>query len=784
VSIIIETKRLVYSMQRNKLLPTDRREIEDQVMNYLKVQGYHVTKSAKVIGQSGVEHTFDMLAEADEFLIRNTIVISFALNERKEMPGNIIFNFSNQAYDAGINQRILIVDEELDQKVKALALQKRIRVIDISQIESLNKVLAPKHLAAGAKENINIESKEQLAQSLIQYGYRVQQNVRVQGRSGVDYTFAILAYHDIDSFGYNIGIDFLDNMTDVNIDQVSLFDTKAYDAGTDYKVLVVRSKLNAEANKFADQQHIQVYQMKSRTGEHSKGQAVLPIDLPAKPQMPKSVPLFSQHEALKLIPEVVARRYNAIPLAVSGNTLEVAMEDPTNMLALEALARISLKQIKIVAANKKEVRDAIDLHYRGYSEIEKQITHINIPIGSIDDGILASKIASYTPVVEALNMIIEGAGTARASDIHLEPEENRFRVRYRIDGELEDMISLPLNIHRALISRTKVLAGMNIGDARRPQDGQFTTVIKGRSIDVRVATTPTIYGETAVLRILDKSMALFELSDLGFLPDALIKYEKMLRVPFGMILISGPTGSGKTTTLYASVSTLDSMKRKIVTVEDPAEYRLKDITQIQVNPLAGITFATGLKSILRLDPDIIFIGEIRDAETADIAVQAAQTGHIVLSSIHASDTTGVLSRLADLGIEPFMIASSVVGIVSQRLIRRLCPYCQHIVEAPVPEQIAYEEETGEKRARFPYGIGCKKCSYTGYLGRIGIYEVLSMSNTMKMMVHHQATGDEMRDQALKEGMVTMLNDGMTKVKLGITTPTEVVRAAYTASRGK
>jgi general secretion pathway protein E len=464
--------------------------------------------------------------------------------------------------------------------------------------------------------------------------------------------------------------------------------------------------------------------------------------------------------------------------------LEVAMDDPTSMIALEALATISQKQIKAVTAGKKEIRDAIDLYYRGNNEIERQITHINIPTGSIDDGILATKIASYTPVVEALNMIIDAAGQARASDIHLEPEENRFRVRFRIDGELEDVFSLPLNLNRALISRIKVLAAMNIAESRRPQDGQFSTSIKGRPIDVRVSTTPTIYGETAVLRILDKSLALFGLSDLGFLPDALAKYEKMLKIPFGMILISGPTGSGKTTTLYASVNTLDSMKRKIVTVEDPAEYRLKDITQIQVNPQAGVTFATGLRSILRLDPDIIFIGEIRDGETATIAVQAAQTGHLVLSSIHASDTTGVLSRLSDLKIEPFMIASSVVGVVSQRLVRRLCPHCQHNIEAPLPEQIAYEEEMGEKRTKFLYGIGCKKCSYTGYLGRIGIYEVLMMSNTMKIMVHHQATSDEMRNQALKEGMVTMLNDGMQKVKLGITTPTEVVRAAYTAGLDK
>jgi len=761
----------------------DRLEIEEKITIYLQLQGYHVNKEVKIIGQSGVEHFFDMLAEADEYLIRNTIVISFALNGQKDLIGSVIFNFSNKAYDAGINQRILVVNDDIDKKFKELARQKRVRIIDIRQIESLNKLPATKPLYTASKENLIIESKEQLAKSLTQYGYRVQENARIQGKSGVDYVFDIFCYNDIDNFGYSVAIDFLDSATEVNLDQVSLFDTKAFDSGADYKVLVVKSKLNHAAEKFATQQHIHIYQMKSGTGEHPNAQPAPQINAPVKPPS-RPVPLFSQFEAVSLIPEVVARRYNAIPLAVSGDTLEIAMDDPTSMIALEALATISQKKIKTVTAGKKEIRDAIDLHYRGNNEIERQITHINIPTGSIDDGILATKIASYTPVVEALNMIIDAAGQARASDIHLEPEENRFRVRFRIDGELEDVFSLPLNLNRALISRIKVLAAMNIAESRRPQDGQFSTNIKNRPIDVRVSTTPTIFGETAVLRILDKSMALFELSDLGFLPDALAKYEKMLKIPFGMILISGPTGSGKTTTLYASVNTLDSMKRKIVTVEDPAEYRLKDITQIQVNPLAGVTFATGLRSILRLDPDIIFIGEIRDGETAVIAVQAAQTGHTVLSSIHASDTTGVLSRLSDLKIEPFMIASSVVGIVSQRLVRRLCPHCQHNIEAPLPEQIAYEEETGEKRNKFLYGIGCKKCSYTGYLGRIGIYEVLAMSNTLKMMVHHQATSDEMRRQALKEGMVTMLNDGMQKVRLGITTPTEVVRAAYTSGLDK
>ena len=356
----------------------------------------------------------------------------------------------------------------------------------------------------------------------------MQENARIQGKSGVDYTFDIFCYNDIDNFGYSVAIDFLNSNAEVNLDQVSLFDTKAFDSGADYKVLVVKSKLNRPAEKFAGQQHIHIFEMTGGTGGHPNPSPQ--IITPAKPAS-RPVPLFSQYEAINLIPEVVARRYSIIPLAVSGNILEVAMEAPTSVIALEALAAISKKQIKTLAAGKKEIRDAIDLHYRGNNEIERQITYINIPTGSIDDGILATKIASYTPIVEALNMIIDAAGQARASHIHLEPEENRFRVRFRIDGELEDVFSLPLNLHRALISRIKVLASMNIAESRRPQDGQFTTSVKNRPIDVRVSTTPTIYGETAVLRILDKSMALFELSDLGFLPVALAKYEKMLKIP-------------------------------------------------------------------------------------------------------------------------------------------------------------------------------------------------------------------------------------------------------------
>jgi general secretion pathway protein E len=323
------------------------------------------------------------------------------------------------------------------------------------------------------------------------------------------------------------------------------------------------------------------------------------------------------------------------------------------------------------------------------------------------------------------------------------------------------------------------LAELNIADPHRPQDGQFSAEVKGREIDVRVATTPTVHGEMSVLRLLDKSLASLELVELGFLPDSMAQYESMLKVPYGMILISGPTGAGKTTTLYASVNNLDTITRNVVTIEDPAEYRFRDINQIQVNQQAGITFASGLRSILRLDPDVILVGEIRDAETANIAVQAALTGHLMLSSIHANETVGVLFRLLDLGVEPFLISSSIIGVVAQRMVRRICPDCSHEIEAPLMERVTYKKFTGEERTEFLYGTGCKTCSYTGYQGRTGIFEILTMTDTMKMMVASQAGSTDIRAQAIKEGMIPMIEDGMRKVQIGVTTPTEVLRSTYT-----
>ena len=485
-----------------------------------------------------------------------------------------------------------------------------------------------------------------------------------------------------------------------------------------------------------------------------------------------------QPEALRLIPEAVARQYIAIPLEVKDDVLQVAMANPADIFALEALATQSQKRIEPEAASAEEIQEAIDFNYQSYDEIEKQISSISLPSETTEERIRLDTVTD-APVARALTLIIDEAVKARASDIHLQPQEDELRVRYRIDGSLHDMLSLPLATAIPLISRIKILANMNIADHHRPQDGHFSIKTKGRrSIDIRVGTIATVYGEMATLRLLDKSRAIMALSELGFLQGSLAKYEEMLRVPHGMILISGPTGAGKTTTLYASVNCLDHTGRNIITIEDPVEYRFKSINQIQVNPRAGLTFASGLRSILRLDPDVILVGEIRDAETASIAIQSALTGHLVLSSIHANDAVGVVLRLLDLGVEPFLAASALIGVVAQRMVRRICPDCAHLVDAPLLEQMAYSKELGEERSQLFYGSGCKSCTNAGYQGRVGIFEILHMSDEIRAMLLNGASTAQLRTQAIKEGMIPLIKDGMLKVKADITTPSEVLCNAY------
>jgi general secretion pathway protein E len=757
-------------------------EIRAQIRKYLQQQGYEVTEGAKLLGKSGIEHTFDMLARRDDGLTNHNTAIGIAAGGDREAEAGIIFSFANKAYDCGILDRILVAIPELSQETKQLAQKQRIKVIDGERIEQLLTLEPTKPVKL--EEPVKVETKEDLIKSLANRGYAIKEKAKIKGRSGVEYTFDILANTESDQVEHRLAIDFLNGEKEVSLEQLMLFDTKAYEAGVDEKVIVISVELSPEAQQFAQHQQIKVLKL----GQKLVSERVTE-ELPVR-SAEKSTKLDKlkgkllrqtpQPEALQLIPEVVARRYNAIPMTISGRTMEVAMADPTDIFALEAIAAQSRMRIKPVAASVQEVRDAIDFNYKAYGAIEEQISRVSVAAEETDEKLVLSA-ATDTPLVQALNLIIDEAVKARASDIHVEPEEDRVRIRYRIDGTLQDTMSLPINVSRALISRIKILGEMNIADHLRPQDGQFSTVAKGRSIDIRVATAPTVLGETATLRLLDKSLATLGLSELGLLRDSLAKYEDMLKVPYGMILISGPTGAGKTTTLYASINSLDTHGRNIITIEDPAEYRFKDINQIQVNPQAGITFASGLRSILRLDPDVILVGEIRDAETANIAVQAALTGHLMLSSIHANDVAGVLSRLLDLKVEPFLIASAVIGVVAQRMVRRVCPDCSRLIEAPLVEQMAYEKEIGEKQTEFLYGTGCKACAYTGYLGRTGIFEILPVNDTIGMMVCNHASSSAIRERALKDGMVSMMNDGMRKVKEGMTTPAEVLRNAYTTT---
>ncbi|MFC1860394.1 GspE/PulE family protein [Chloroflexota bacterium] len=485
-------------------------------------------------------------------------------------------------------------------------------------------------------------------------------------------------------------------------------------------------------------------------------------------------------EAVALIPESIARKYDIIPIDALDNRLVVAMEDPRDIQAIEDLAALTRRRIEPVISTPQDIQEMIDLNYRVGGEIEEQLSQIPTRYQrvKVNEARVSAEAIAQAPVVRAIDLLIKQAVRDRASDIHVEPQEDKLRVRYRIDGILNEIMSLPLDVHPPLLSRLKIMAGLNIAERRRPQDGQITFDMGDREVDIRVATSNTVHGEMAVLRILDKTFAFLPLPEIGFRPDTLERYLRMVKAPFGMVLISGPTGSGKTTTQYATVNQLDSIGRNILTIEDPVEYRFTNINQMQVNTAAGVVFATGLRACMRLDPDVILVGEIRDAETAQISTQASLTGHLVLSSVHANDTVSTIFRMIDLGVEPFLLASAMVGCVAQRMVRRVCPYCSRPTPVNPDEQVAYEQELKEKRSEFLIGAGCNFCANTGYLGRTGIFEVLLMSESIRRKVLGSADSDDIRAQANKEGMISLWHDGMLKVKDGITTPYEVLRNVF------
>jgi general secretion pathway protein E len=505
-------------------------------------------------------------------------------------------------------------------------------------------------------------------------------------------------------------------------------------------------------------------------------------DLAAVLSVQLNIPLIDlkrhkvQPRALRLIPEDMARRHTLIPLDIVGDSLIVVMAYPEDIRTIEDIKAQAKMRVEVALGIPTDIERAIDLNYRSSGEIEKQVSQF-APIVEGEAEVTPELIAR-TPVAQTLDLIITQAVRDRASDVHIEPQEDRLRIRYRIDGILHDMFSLPLTALTPLVSRIKILAEMNIAEQRRPQDGQFSIKVADKEIDIRAATMETACGERVALRILDKSLSLFTLPELGLLPDALKKYQTMLKSPFGMILVGGPTGSGKTTTLYASINQLDRNKYNILTIEEPIEYHFLDINQTQVNPKAGITFASGLRATMRHDPDVILVGEIRDKDTATTAVQAALTGHLVLSSIHANDAVSVLFRLMDLGAEPYLISSTLVGIVAQRMVRRVCLYCRAPYQPSVEEQIAYEEEMKQPAITFYSGTGCNLCANTGYLGRTGLFEILVMSEQIRRMLLTSASAGDIRAEATREGMVTMKHDGMLKVKEGITSVSEVLRSVF------
>ncbi|MDO8750512.1 MAG: GspE/PulE family protein [Dehalococcoidia bacterium] len=480
-------------------------------------------------------------------------------------------------------------------------------------------------------------------------------------------------------------------------------------------------------------------------------------------------------EALKLLPEEMARRYMVLPIRLEAGRLVLAMSDPTDYASLQDVEAFANMPVEAIIATPEDILDHISVSYRLTENQE-----MDAPGGQGDHGgKVTARVLREAPPAKVFELLLKQAIQDRASDIHIEPSESRLRIRFRIDGILHDVMSLPMEMHPILVSRLKIISGMNIAERRRPQDGQFTTEVQDRRIDIRVAVSNTVNGEMAVLRLLDKRFTLLGLDHIGMNPGVLERFRKLCRLSYGMIIVCGPTGAGKSTTLYASILEMNRVEQNVVSLEDPVEYHIADANQMQVHGEAGITFATLLRSTLRLDPDIVLVGEIRDQETAVIANQAALTGHLVLTSLHANDAVSALLRLKDLGVAPYLIASSVAGILSQRMVRMVCSGCRTIADRPPPEQRAYAEELGENRSQFAFGTGCNMCAQTGYRGRTGVFELLTLSDQIRQLFLSDAPRAKLLEQALAEGMVPLRRDAMLKVKEGDTTPYEVMRVLFT-----
>jgi type IV pilus assembly protein PilB len=490
-------------------------------------------------------------------------------------------------------------------------------------------------------------------------------------------------------------------------------------------------------------------------------------------------------DTAKLIPHALAVRHKCIALERRGGRLVLAVADPLNVLAIDDVRLITGMEVDLVIATEEDIANALASVYQIADTLidrvmRESITEYALETGEEDESVEKLKaLTEEAPVVKLVNLIVDEAVKQSASDIHIEPHRNGLFIRYRVDGVLRDVMNPPANLKAALTSRIKIMADLDIAERRRPQDGRIHLTAEGRNIDLRVSTLPTMFGEKVVLRVLDQSSTQLGLTRLGFPTEVLRLWESAVSKPHGMVLVTGPTGSGKTTTLYATLGKLNTLDRNIVTVEDPVEYQIPRINQVQVNPKAGLTFANGLRSILRQDPDIVMVGEIRDRETAEIAIQAALTGHLVLSTLHTNDSAGAITRLTDMGVEPFLISSSVIAVLAQRLARAICTKCKvaYVPPAEALRRLGVDIEA-DASVEFYRGTGCDYCRGTGYRGRIGIFELMVVSDAIRDMIVHRAPASEIKAQAIREGMRTLRDDGLEKVMSGISTIDEILRVVY------
>lgn len=494
----------------------------------------------------------------------------------------------------------------------------------------------------------------------------------------------------------------------------------------------------------------------------------------------------------KFMPQEVAYKYQILPVARVGATLTIAMVDPSNVFAIDDVKFMTGYNVEPVVASESAIREAIAEHYGQSDSLQTAMDSLKKTDGELFDLIEGiegeeedidinelKQAVEEAPVVKLVNLMLSEAIGRGASDIHLEPYEKTFRVRYRIDGVLYDVMQPPLKLKAALSSRVKIMSELDIAERRLPQDGRIKLKLKNKEVDLRVSTLPTLFGEKIVMRILDKSNLVLDLTKLGFEQKAMREFEEAIRSPYGMVLVTGPTGSGKTTTLYSALSTINTVEVNIMTTEDPVEYNLLGINQVQVKEEIGLTFAAALRSFLRQDPDIIMVGEIRDFETAEIAVKAALTGHLVLSTLHTNDAPSTISRLLNMGIEPFLVSASVLLILAQRLCRKICKDCKEGEKVPIPAIVNLGFSEQEARSIKCYkGKGCNICNGTGYKGRIALYEVMPVRDEVKELILEGASAGEIKNTAVRLGMRTLRMSGISKIKEGVTTIEEVLRVTF------